>query len=70
MQLLYRPTELDALVFGHIFSISTTPLPDDRLSSIVRRHRNLVELCQNIDKQFFDRSAASSSKSSDTFEKV
>ena len=26
-----RPTELDALVFGHVFSILTTPLPENRL---------------------------------------
>ena len=25
-----RPTELDALVFGHIFSLLTTPLPDNK----------------------------------------
>ena len=63
-----RPTELDALVFGHLFSILTTPLPDTRLASIVRGHKNLVELCQQIDKEYFDR--LTSSKSSDNFEKL
>ena len=29
-----RPTELDALVFGHVFSILTTPLPENRLKVI------------------------------------
>ena len=66
--LIYRPTELDALVFGHLFSILTTPLPDTRLASIVRQHKNLVELCQTIDKEYFDR--LTSSKSSDNFEKI
>ena len=64
----FRPTELDALVFGHLFSILTTPLPDTRLASIVRGHKNLVELCQQIDKEYFDR--LTSSKSSDNFEKL
>jgi len=63
-----KPTELDALVFGHLFSILTTPLPDTRLASIVRGHKNLVELCQQIDKEYFDR--LTSSKSSDNFEKL
>jgi len=63
-----KPTELDALVFGHLFSILTTPLPDTRLASIVRQHKNLVELCQQIDKEYFDR--LTSSKSSENFEKL
>jgi metaxin len=63
-----KPTELDALVFGHLFSILTTPLPDTRLASIVRSHKNLVEMCQQIDKEYFDR--LTSSKSSDNFEKL
>ena len=63
-----RPTELDALVFGHIFTILTTPLPDNRLASIVRQHKNLTDLCQGIDKEYFDRMA--SSKGSDNFEQI
>ena len=31
-----RPTELDALVFGHVFSILTTPLPENRLKVNIR----------------------------------
>ena len=65
---LFRPTELDALVFGHIFTILTTPLPDNRLASIVRNHKNLTDLCQGIDKEYFDRS--SSSKGSENFEQL
>ena len=63
-----RPTELDALVFGHIFTILTTPLPDNRLASIVRQHKNLTDLCQGIDKEYFDRMA--SSRGSENFEKI
>lgn len=75
-----KPTELDALVFGHLFTILTTTLPDNRLSGIVRKHTNLVELCQGIDKEYFDRisggvgcttsSGTSSKGSSEAFEKV
>lgn len=53
-----RPTELDAMVFGHLFCILTTPLPDNSMAVIVRNYKNLVELCQTIDKEYFDRSHA------------
>lgn len=56
-------------MFGHLFSILTTPLRDDRLSATVKRFQNLVELCENIDKEYFDRPSSSGS-SEDTFEKV
>jgi len=64
-----KPTELDALVFGHLFAILTTPLPDARLASIVRQFKNLIDLCQQIDKEFFDGNS-SSSRSSENFEKL
>lgn len=45
--ILFRPTELDALVFGHLFTLLTTPLPDSgRIVAIIKQHRNLVDLCQ------------------------
>lgn len=66
-----RPTELDALVFGHLFAILTTPLPDNRLESIIRQHTNLVEFCQRIDKAFFATNGnGSSSSGSNDFEKI
>ena len=55
-------------MFGHIFTILTTPLPDNRLASIVRNHKNLTDLCQGIDKEYFDRST--SSKGSENFEQL
>lgn len=64
-----KPTELDALVFGHLFAILTTPLPDARLANIVRQYKNLIDLCQQIDKEFFDGNS-SSSRSSENFEKL
>jgi len=50
-----RPTELDALVFGHVFSILTTPLPDNRLKVIVQQFGNLSKLCENIERDYFER---------------
>ncbi|KAF8768099.1 Metaxin-2 like protein [Argiope bruennichi] len=51
------PTELDAIVFGHLFAILTTPLPDNRLCSILREYQNLVDLCQRIDVDYFQKQA-------------
>ena len=57
-----KPTELDALVFGHLFTILTTPMPDNgRMASIVKSHSNLVELCSFIDREYFDRSSSDGS---------
>jgi len=50
-----RPTELDALVFGHLFTVLTTPLPDNRLKMIVQQFGNLVKLCENIETDYFER---------------
>ncbi|KAF6203850.1 hypothetical protein GE061_002185 [Apolygus lucorum] len=49
-----QPTELDALVFGHIYTILTTPLPNNRLASTIRGYPNLVDHCKIIEKQLFD----------------
>lgn len=48
-----RPTELDALVFGHLFVITTTPLPNHELAAVVKNFPNLLGLCKRIEKQFF-----------------
>jgi metaxin len=53
----YRPTELDAQVFGHLFTILTTPLPNNRFASIVRGYPNLIELCKLVEKEYFERTA-------------
>ncbi|XP_043280264.1 metaxin-2-like isoform X2 [Venturia canescens] len=47
------PTELDALVFGHLFTILTTPLDDNKLAEIVKSFPDLVDLCRRIEKSFF-----------------
>ncbi|KAK7792350.1 hypothetical protein R5R35_009958 [Gryllus longicercus] len=51
-----RPTELDGLVFGHLFTILTTPLPNNRFAGIVRGYSNLIELCKTVERMYFDRS--------------
>ncbi|KAK0166006.1 hypothetical protein PV328_004468 [Microctonus aethiopoides] len=47
------PKELDALVFGHLYTILTTPIPGNRLAEIVHRFPDLVDLCKRIEKSFF-----------------
>jgi len=48
-----KPTELDALVFGHLFSIITTPLLNNRFAATVRAYDNLVQLCVRIESEFY-----------------
>ncbi|RVE49760.1 hypothetical protein evm_005630 [Chilo suppressalis] len=49
------PTELDALVFGHVFTIITTRLPCRKLAEAVRRHESLVSLAKRVDEKYFKR---------------
>jgi len=49
-----KPTELDALVFGYIFTMITTPLNDEnKFGNLVKQQGNLVRLCQRLEKDFF-----------------
>ena len=48
-----RPTELDALVYGHLFTLLTTHLPIKSLAHLVQSFPNLVEFCRRIDEDFF-----------------
>lgn len=56
-----KPTELDAVVFGHLFTILTTPLPDNNLKAIVQQFSNLVKLCENIEREYFEKLNSSDS---------
>ncbi|KAH1015156.1 metaxin-2 [Dendroctonus ponderosae] len=47
------PTELDALVFGHLFTILTTPLTRKDLAKIVRRYPPLIDLVKRIEIDYF-----------------
>ncbi|XP_078035943.1 metaxin-2 isoform X2 [Augochlora pura] len=51
------PNELDALVFGHVFSILTTHLPDNKLANIMRKYTLLVEHSKRIEICYFRRPA-------------
>lgn len=48
-----KPTELDALVFAHVFTILTTPLPSNRFASTVRGYSNLIDHCKIIEHKYF-----------------
>lgn len=55
--IICSPTELDALVFGHIFTILTTPLPNNSLQQLIKNNfETLVEHCFRIEKEFFNKS--------------
>ncbi|KAG7209688.1 hypothetical protein KM043_011333 [Ampulex compressa] len=47
------PNELDALVFGHIFTIITTPLPGNILANIVRSYPRLLKFCDRFETSIF-----------------
>jgi len=48
-----KPTELDAMMFAHIFTILTTPLPSNQFAATIRCYPKLVEHCQRIEKEYF-----------------
>lgn len=53
--IIFRPTELDALLFGHLFTILTTPLPNLELANTVRRFPTLINLVKKVEKDYFKR---------------
>ncbi|KAF2347705.1 Metaxin glutathione S-transferase domain [Trinorchestia longiramus] len=55
-------TELDAVVFGHLYTLLTTPLPDSGLASVVRSYPSLVTLCRTIEGEYFKKEVASSGR--------
>ncbi|XP_071439589.1 metaxin-2-like isoform X2 [Hetaerina americana] len=58
-----KPTELDALVFGHVFTLMSTPLPDNRLASIVRNFPELRKLSNHIEGEYFANTLSNTSSS-------
>ncbi|XP_075750159.1 metaxin-2 isoform X10 [Rhipicephalus microplus] len=48
-----KPSELDALTFGHLYCLMTTELLDGRLGQIVSVFKNLVDLCHRVESQYF-----------------
>lgn len=47
------PTELDALAFGHLYTILTTEMPNMELVNKLRKFSNLIEFCRRIEQQYF-----------------
>jgi metaxin len=47
------PTELDALVFGHLFSIFTMKLPNIVLAKTINQFPHLVAFCKRIENIYF-----------------
>ena len=54
-------------MFGHVFTLLTTPMPDNRLASIVRSYPNLVEACQFIEKIYFQTPAKVNDSESESY---
>ncbi|XP_055546619.1 metaxin-2-like [Wyeomyia smithii] len=53
-----EPTELDALVFGHLFSIFTMTLPNNVLAMTINKYKNLTTFCKNVEAKYFKKSAS------------
>eukprot|EP00058_Branchiostoma_floridae_P027106 XP_002612597.1 hypothetical protein BRAFLDRAFT_280403 [Branchiostoma floridae] len=49
----HQPTELDALVFGHLHSLLTPDLSHPRLQQAVRQHDNLAAFCHRVATKYF-----------------
>merc|ERR1719394_1577035 len=48
-----KPTELDALVFGHLYTLLTTTLPGGPFSAVLATFENLGEFCKRIEDTYF-----------------
>ncbi|XP_026874489.1 metaxin-2 isoform X2 [Electrophorus electricus] len=59
-----QPTELDALVFGHLFTILTTRLTTDELSERIKSCSNLLSFCRRIEQTYFEEDKDSQSAGS------
>uniref|UniRef100_A0A3Q3EAY6 Metaxin 2 n=1 Tax=Labrus bergylta TaxID=56723 RepID=A0A3Q3EAY6_9LABR len=49
-----QPTELDALVFGHLFTILTTRLTSTELAERIKSYSNLLSFCRRIEQSYFE----------------
>ncbi|MXQ82394.1 hypothetical protein E5288_WYG010925 [Bos mutus] len=54
-----QPTELDALVFGHLYTILTTQMTNDELSEKVKNYSNLLAFCRRIEQHYFGKGSSS-----------
>jgi len=49
------PCQLDAIAFGHLYSILTTNLPGSPLADTVKKYDRLIGFCQSIDSMYFQK---------------
>jgi len=49
----YRPTSLDAVVYGHLYPLLKAPLGSSPLHTHLKACRNLVMYCQRISNEYF-----------------
>jgi len=48
------PTELDAVVFGYLYTILTTELTSTRLVDILPKYKNLNDFCLRLHDLYFN----------------
>ena len=48
-----EPTELDALVFGHLYNLITFEIQDSKLTDIIKQFQNLADLCSRIEAKYY-----------------
>nr|CAD7462331.1 unnamed protein product [Timema tahoe] len=50
-----RPSDIDALLYGHLYTILTSPIPqiNDKLANIIRGHEPLIKFVKHMDRKFF-----------------
>ncbi|OUC46674.1 hypothetical protein D917_07547, partial [Trichinella nativa] len=48
-----NPTEIDALIFGHLYTLLTTSLPNVAIGDILKKFPNLLEYCEYFEKVYF-----------------
>lgn len=51
-----KPTELDAVIFGHLYAILTTRLPNSGLNDVVMKYPSLLSYVDRIERDFFRKS--------------
>ncbi|KAH8396455.1 hypothetical protein KR222_010428, partial [Zaprionus bogoriensis] len=49
-----QPSQLDALIFGHVAAILKTQLPQVQLDEMVLQFPRILELCQRIDDEYYE----------------
>lgn len=48
-----QPTEADALLFGHLFTILTMQLPAMDVANTLKKYSNLIDYTKRIESEYF-----------------